>query len=1084
MGSLKKVLRRDPELDSPAGGIFQRMAGVVVRRPLVVIGVWVGLVAALSLAVPPLMQVVREHTVEILPQNAPVMVTARDMAKAFHEPGSQNVAVVVLTDDRGLSKADDDVYRKLVDRLQQDRRDVVAVQDFIATPALREVTESKDHKAWFIPVSIAGQLGSPQADDAYGHVADIVRQTVKGSTLTANLTGLTATTADLTTIAQRDLNVIETATIALVLLILLVVYRNIVTMLVPLLTIGLSLATAQQVVAGLAKIGLGISDQTVVFMTAMMIGAGTDYAVFLISRYHEYLRRGLDSDQAVATALRSIGKVIAASAATVAVTFLGMVFTRLGVFSTVGPALSVSIAVAFLAAVTLLPAIMVLAGRRGWIAPKRDITSRFWRRSGVHIVRRPIAHLATSLVILVALASCATLVRYTYDARKALPSGVESNLGYEAMDRHFPLSSTVPQYLFVQSPHDMRNPKALADLEQMAQRVSQLPDIAMVRGITRPTGEPLEEAKLSHQAGEVGGKLSDASQKIAGSHNDLDALTDGSRKLADSLGTIAGTVNHAITVINGLAGNVTQMENQLGGNQTLQEIQQLAAKMRSAGGSIGANVASLDNVLQMADSVLAGLNASPACNADPACTNARSQLQRLVNAGHSGAFDGIADLARQLESTPEVQNLGAPLQAMRATLQKAVQTIQGLGLGDPAGLQEKLAEMQQGANALADGSKRVADGVRALNEQTKQMGRGLSDAAAFLLSMKLNASQPGMSGFYIPPEVMKDARFSDLAKVFVSPDGHAVRYIVQSKLDPFSTAAFDQDKAILDAARGAQPNTSLADASISMSGMTPMYTEMRDYYNHDIRFIIGMTIIVVLLILTLLLRAVVAPLYLVGSVIISYLSALGIGVIAFQLIGKEPLGWSVPGMAFIVLVAVGADYNMLLISRIRDESPNGIRSGVIRTVGTTGGVITSAGLIFAASMFGMLFGSVSTMIQAGFIIGVGLLLDTFLVRTITVPSLAVLVGNANWWPAKWRPGRPPNRAPVRAGAATGTDAKQVCAEPAGEATTAAPEPADVAPAGKAIRVDPDLIHVQPPDADGDLDPDGMLWLWSMAAHRN
>lgn len=99
----------------------------------------------------------------------------------------------------------------------------------------------------------------------------------------------------------------------------------------------------------------------------------------------------------------------------------------------------------------------------------------------------------------------------------------------------------------------------------------------------------------------------------------------------------------------------------------------------------------------------------------------------------------------------------------------------------------------------------------------------------------------------------------------------------------------------------------MAQASIAMSGMTPMYNEMRAYYNHDIRFIVGVTCIVVLLILMLLLRAVAAPLYLVGTVILSYLSALGIGVIAFQLIGKESLGWSVPGMAFIVLVSVGAD---------------------------------------------------------------------------------------------------------------------------------------------------------------------------------
>ena len=152
---------------------------------------------------------------------------------------------------------------------------------------------------------------------------------------------------------------------------------------------------------------------------------------------------------------------------------------------------------AFLAAVTLLPAILVLAGRRGWIRPRRDLTTRFWRRSGIRIVRRPKAHLVASLIVLIILASCASLVHYNYDDRKTLPDSVDSSVGYAAMDRHFPMNSIIPEYLFIQSPHDLRTPEALADLEQMAQRVSQLPGIAMVRGITRPNGESLEQAKVS-----------------------------------------------------------------------------------------------------------------------------------------------------------------------------------------------------------------------------------------------------------------------------------------------------------------------------------------------------------------------------------------------------------------------------------------------------------------------------------------------------------------------------------------------------------------------------------------------------------
>jgi RND superfamily putative drug exporter len=980
------VVRDDLAERSPVNTVFGRLADVVLRWPWLVIGAWLILVAVLSVAVTPLMQLASDRDQELLPGNSAVMAATRQMTEAFHEPGIQNIALVVLTNDHGLTSADEDVYRTLVDKLDRNLRDVVMVQNFISQPPLRDVMESKDHQAWFIPVGIAGELGSPTSNDAYQRVVATVNQTVAGSALTVHMTGLTATVAEREEIGLRDLRVIETATLVMVLLILIVVYRNVFTILLPLATIGVSQAAATQVVAALAEMGLAISQQTIVFMSAMMIGAGVDYAVFLISRYHEYLRQGLDSDLAVARALSSIGKVIAASAATVAITFLGMSFTSLKVFSTTGPALAVSIAVAFLASITLLPAMLVLGGRRGWAKPKRELTNKFWRRSGIHIVRHPAAHLIASLVILIPLASCVALLHTSYDARTSLPSSAESNVGMAVIEHHFPASLTAPQYVFINSSHDLRTTKALADLEQMAQRVSQLPDIDTVRGVTRPTGAPLEQATLSYQAGEIGNKLADATSKITDSTDARAALTGGADKLADSLSTVRSQLTKMTGILDGLNKTMASVREQLESSQEFQDAQRELADAQAAGDPVQqgdpgdpgelsqpprSGSQNFQDIVGMATDALEGLKNDPGCDTDPNCSQQRDRLQQLVDGLHK----------------------------MQPSLDAAAKAIRTLGLSNPNGLGQSMASLQQGADALADGSRKIADGLRVLDDQTKQLGEGLSRASAFLLSMKLNASEPGVAGFYISPEILGNDQFKDVAKVFMSRDGHSARYLVQSSLDPYDTKAMDQVKSILATARGAQANTSLADASISMSGMTPYYSELRDYFNHDLRFIVLITVAVVFLILVLLLRAVVAPLYLVGTVILSCLASLGIGVIVLQLIGGQPMAASTPGMAFIVLVAVGVDYNMLLISRIRDESPNGIRSGVIRTVRTTGSVITTAGMIFAAPMLAMLFSSIGSMVQGGFIIGVGLLVDTFIVRTITVPALAVLVGKANWWPS-------------------------------------------------------------------------------------
>jgi putative drug exporter of the RND superfamily len=286
---------------------------------------------------------------------------------------------------------------------------------------------------------------------------------------------------------------------------------------------------------------------------------------------------------------------------------------------------------------------------------------------------------------------------------------------------------------------------------------------------------------------------------------------------------------------------------------------------------------------------------------------------------------------------------------------------------------------------------------------------------------------------------------------FISPDGHTARYLVQTKLNPFGTDAMNQIHSIIDAARGPHPDAMFKEASISASGVTAMLRDTRAYYGQDINLIIVMTILIVFLILVAILRALVAPLYLIASVVISYLSALGIGVIVFQFILGQPLTWSIPGLTFIVLVAMGADYNLLLISRLREESPHGIRAGVIHTVSSTGGVITAAGVIFAASMFGMLFASITSLVQAGFIIGTGLLLDTFLVRTITVPAIAVLVGKWNWWPSK-----PPPPAPRR------REERSPAAEPTPEAPNGAVDGAsrNRIPAEVVDGSDPDTVALR------------------------
>ena len=563
------------------------MGRFATRWPLLMIAIWLAIPTALFFAYPSLDDAIRDHPVPLVPASAMSMQTAQKMTDAFHESGEDNLMLVVLTDDNGLTPADENTYRTLVTALRGDDHNVKMLQDFLSTPPLRDALTSKDHKAWVLPVGLAGELDNPLGAEAYTRASETVKRVVAGTGLTANITGPSATIADLTDAGLHDMDNIEIATVVLVLLILLAVYRNLITMMLPLIAIGASLMTARGVVAGLSTVGLGVSNETVVLMTAMVAGAGTDYAVFLISRYHEHLRTGEDSGTAVASALKSVGKVIVASGATVAITFLCMVFAKLGMLATVGPALAITVAIGVLAAFTLLPACMVLAGRRGWVHPRRELTTHLWERLGKALVRRPVPYLAVSLVILAVLATCGLFVQFDWDESKSMPQSVPSNQGYAALGAHFRLNETIPQYLVISSPHDLRTSQALADLEQMAHRVAQIPGMGTVRGITRPEGHPPKEATVGYQAGEVGSQLGTAAATIQASKANLDRLAHGAQHLADSLAGVRADVNAAVASARGVADiaddprikQATSMLNEMAHDGTLDELVQIADQL-------------------------------------------------------------------------------------------------------------------------------------------------------------------------------------------------------------------------------------------------------------------------------------------------------------------------------------------------------------------------------------------------------------------------------------------------------------------------------------------------------------------------
>ncbi|WP_083177759.1 MMPL/RND family transporter [Mycobacterium scrofulaceum] len=969
-----------------------------IGRKGVVIGGWIGVAVFLAVAFPQLETVVRQQSVQLLPGNVASFQALDRMAAAFDERGAKTSIVIAMEDPAGLTPPARRRYDALVARLRADRAHVLLVQDLLANPATKASAVSKDGKAWFLPIGIAGTLGDPRAADSVDAVRAHVSSAFTGSSTVAYVTGPAATFRDQIGSGEHELVLISVATAALIALILLLVYRSVTTAVLPLLVIGASVAVGRGVLSALGEVGVPVSQFTIAFMTAVLLGAGTDYSVFLISRYHEQRRQGIAAEQAIVHACGSIGRVILASAATVALALASMVFARLSVFQGVGPACAVAVLIGFLATVTLLPPLLALAAARGIAEPRADLSRRYWNRIAVMVVRRPAPLLAASLVALLALAGVVATMTISYDDREGQPAGTDSNHGYRLLDRHFPKDTVINEFLLVQSGTDMRTAKGLADLDSLASRVAQLPGVTRVSGVTRPTGARLDQAQLSWQNGQIGDKMAGAVADGQAHRDDLAKLTNGADQLAAGLGQLDTTLRRALTPLTDLLGRPGM------GGQQLQNARPLLEQLNATAPAVDRAMrtgAGLRPLAQQAagaiaaiEPLVAGLDTSTWCATTPQCAQLRDETRVLVTLRDGGFFERVAALSDPFRQSTTLAGTLTDIRAAAAAMQQTLGAT-----GNPADLIGDIHRLQDGVGRLAAGAQALATGVHALADSNLRLLSGMGQIAAQLQNAaRATSGSDAASGFYLPAATFENRRFNDLAKHFISADGRTARFAITSSYDPYSADAMALNHRIVDTANAARPNTTLDGTTMSMAGFTAVNSDLQHLLSADFNRLAAATLLIVGVVLMLLLRAVVAPLYLLGTVVLNYFAALGLGVLVFQYGFGHAIAWPVPLLAFILLIAVGADYNMLVISRLREESSVNMRVGVLRTVTRTGSVITSAGLIFAASMFGLMIGSLDMMVQAGFVIGCGLLLDTFVVRTLTVPAIATLLRERSWWP--------------------------------------------------------------------------------------
>jgi RND superfamily putative drug exporter len=916
-----------------------------VRRFAVPILVaWLLVTVALNVLVPPIESVARNHAVTMSPQDAPAMIAAKRIGEKFHESDSDSIAMIVLESDKQLDEQAHGYYDGLVKKLQADPKHVQHVQNVWGDPLTAAGVQSRDGKAAYVQLNLAGNQGGTLGNESVKAVREIVDNSVPPKGLKAYITGPAALTTDMNEAADKSMFKMMGVTGVVIMIMLFIAYRSISTVLLVLVMVGFEMGTARGLVALLGNSGLlGFSTFVVAMLSSLAIAAGTDYAIFLIGRYQEARQAGQDREAAWYTMFRGTFHIILGSGLTIAGATFCLYLARLSYFKALGIPSALGLIVVVAGALTAAPAVVAVASRFGLLDPKRVVKVHGWRRIGTATVRWPGPVFAASLVIAIVGILIMPSMRVSYNDRFYIPPNLPSNIGYAAAERHFSAATMNPDILMIESDHDMRNPGDMIILDRIAKDVFRSPGIAMVQSITRPLGGPIEHTSIPFQI---------SAQSIPIQQN-LQFMKDRMAdmlKMSDDLGVMIGSMERMYA----LMGQMSSTTHHMVGD--MHDMKSTLDEMRD-------HLADFDD---FARPLRGYLYWEPHCFDIPVCWATRSVFE---------AIDGVDKFSDEINAVLE----------------------------DMGNIDTLLPQMLQQIPPIIAVAKSMRGTLLTLHSSfsglVTQMAQMTDTASA--MGQAFDASRIG-DYFYLPPEALQNPDFQRGLKLFLSPDGKAARFIITHDTDPATPAGIAAVKPELNAAHQAVKGTALTDARFYLAGTAAIYRDIQSGSQYDLLIVGAAALTLIFVVMLIITRALVASLVIVGTVLLSLGAAFGLSVLVWQHIFGLDLNWIAPVFGLIILLAVGSDYNLLLVSRFQDEIRAGLKTGIIRSMGETGGVVTAAGLVFAFTMMSMVASDLRSIGQAGSTIGLGLLFDTLIVRSLMTPSVAALLGRWFWWPQRVR----------------------------------------------------------------------------------
>lgn len=973
-------------------------------------------------------------------ENSPSIVASKTLGKIGNAKGE--TIIFVFNSDKSLSESQLADIEDGVKSLEANKEalKITAIVDPFSLPEAKDQLISQDQTTLMVQANF--ERGTTDSADIIKGFTDALSDVEVPHYITGEL----AINNDYLKASNEAVDKSGLITIAFILVVLILMFRSVVTPIVSLLAVGVSYLTSIGIIGILINtIDFPITALTQMFVILVLFGIGTDYNILLFNRFKEELGHGLSIDDAIVTTFKTAGKTVFFSGLTVFMAFASLSFVQFPIYRSAN-AVAIAIAVLLLELLTLTPILMKLLGKKlFW--PAHNVEghkdSRLWEKVTSASVKHPLISLALVAAIIVPV-MVTNSAKLSFDSLKDLSPDTPSVVGFNLIADKFGRGKAMPTTVVISNDTAMDQNASLAVIDAVTEKLKSLEGVSQVSSSTQPKGEAIAEFYTNDQTSKVidglvaandgaeqindGLKMidekltapdfssvKDLSSGTGSIEQGLDAVSKGLRQINAGIDQGADGADKLAGGIKGLKSGVLEI------NAGLSSIQSNLSTIQAGYVSLGQGYKAMPESINQLKGLVLMMNGSVASLEkklpnDTDVLTLKASLAKLSTAldglstglsQANGNFDtltaGLEKLNGGLNELVKNTSADSPLVQGIAALEKG-QTDLAAGLRQGAlGQSQVIDSLEQlkagagqikvgqdalytGLNELSSGMSQLKDGIGKSSDGLSSLSEGISKTNDFLGQMT-NAK-----AFYIPKEAFETGDLDKMFDVYMSEDRKIAKFTVNLSTDPYAKESIDLIDTMNEVVQNELKGTVLKDAKVGITGPTAHTNDLNKIATHDISFTQVIVLGSIFILLLFVIRSFWIPVYIIGSLITAYYTALSVTAFAVTRLFPEMdgLSWNVPFFSFVVIAALGVDYSIFLMARYKEYPNLHPSEAIIAASKNIGGVVMSAAVILAGTFATLYPSNLHILMELAICVVTGLVLLSVILLPIVIPALISL----------------------------------------------------------------------------------------------